>query len=99
MRVKLVVVDPQKAHVARVHSYRLHPAVQKRVAAQPHPEAGSIHAEMNDACPEGRPNCRNCGDPDYAQQCKQQGHCPDCGTRHGVAPDSVLARNGLAIET
>jgi hypothetical protein len=59
---------------------------------------GHIHTEMDDVCPEGLPNCRNCGDPGFAAACEQAGHCPDCGTKHGIAPDAVLARHGFVLE-
>lgn len=59
---------------------------------------GFVHAEMNSECPDGGKNCRNCGDPEFAWICKGSGHCPNCGTKHGIAPDSVLAKNGFRLE-
>jgi hypothetical protein len=59
---------------------------------------GNVHAVMEDVCPDGLPNCRNCGDPQFAATCEQSGHCPDCGTKHGIAPDAVLARHGFTLE-
>lgn len=43
------------------------------------------------------PNCRNCGDPEFAESCKAAGHCPNCGRSHGLAPDATLAKHGLRI--
>ena len=60
---------------------------------------GFVHAaDLDDACPMGRPNCRNCGDPKHAEACRLAGHCPDCGTRHGIAPDATLEANGYGLE-
>lgn len=58
---------------------------------------GTVHAYADSACPEGKPNCRNCGDPAYAEDCKAKGHCPLCGTQHGLAPDSVVAASGYEL--
>lgn len=59
---------------------------------------GTIHAEaVASECPEGRPNCRNCGDPAHAAHCQAKGHCPDCGTKHGIAPDAVVKKNGYIL--
>lgn len=44
-----------------------------------------------------RPNCRNCGDPEHAASCTAKGHCPDCGTKHGIAPDRIVAENGYEL--
>lgn len=59
--------------------------------------ADALHSVADAACPDGRPNCRNCGDPDYKASCAAAGHCPLCGTRHGVGPDALLATRGLAV--
>ena len=61
-------------------------------------DVGHVHTEMDDECPLGLPNCRNCGDPAYAERCKEAGHCPDCGTKHGIAPESVLEKHGFKLE-
>jgi hypothetical protein len=58
---------------------------------------GAVHGVSATECPFEMPNCRNCGDPQHAASCQAQGHCPDCGTKHGIAPDSVLAANGYAL--
>jgi hypothetical protein len=61
-------------------------------------QAGDVHDIVDSTdCPDGLPNCRNCGDPAFAESCAKDGHCPDCGTKHGVAPDSVVAANGYAL--
>ena len=60
-------------------------------------KAGEVHDIAASECPDGMPNCRNCGDPQHAASCQAAGHCPDCGTKHGVAPDSVVAANGYAL--
>ena len=108
MHYRIVVNDVEKAHAfergryrdaflkAGVSADRVERVVDERVGQARH--KGTVHAEMSDACPEGKPNCRHCGDPAFAGQCKAAGHCPDCGTKHGIAPDSVLAAHGFALE-
>lgn len=59
--------------------------------------AGDLHDAVELECPDGMPNCRNCGDPEYAESCQEAGHCPDCGTLHGCAPDSTVAANGYRL--
>lgn len=91
----IVVIDEAKAHKAHQHSYRLHPHLAKALPMRP---LGTIHTSIEGfECPDGLPNCRNCGDPAHAESCKAAGHCPHCGTAHGVAPDAVLAANGYGI--
>jgi hypothetical protein len=58
---------------------------------------GDLHTHMPDTCPDGRPNCRNCGDPAHAATCRAAGHCDKCGTAHGIAPASTLEANGYAL--
>jgi hypothetical protein len=98
--MKLVVVDEDKAHEAFINSYHLHPDIQRELRrVNTKRPVGTIHTEFDSLeCPEGLPNCRNCGDPEFKETCARDGHCPNCGTNHGIAPDSVLARNGYAIE-
>ena len=88
-RFAIVVEDAEKAH-------------QRELARGFRPRSvrpkGTVHVEMDSECPHGRPNCRNCGDPTHRASCHAQGHCPDCGTKHGIAPDAVLAMNGYALE-
>jgi hypothetical protein len=61
--------------------------------------AGTVHADATlSDCPDGLPNCRNCGDPDHAATCTAAGHCPACGTAHGIAPDRILTENGYRLE-
>ena len=60
--------------------------------------AGALWTHMEDACPDGLPNCRKCGDPAFAVACAAAGHCPHCGTAHGIAPDSVLAAHGVVLK-
>ena len=96
-RYKIVVDDVEKAHTANAHSYRLHWDVQRLIEKGPKRPKGTVHDLMDSECPEGRPNCRNCGDPAHAEACKAAGHCPHCGTRHGIAPDAVLAANGYRL--
>jgi len=59
--------------------------------------AGEVHVVADSECPDGLPNCRNCGDPQHAASCAAAGHCPSCGTKHGIAPDSVVAANGYVL--
>lgn len=93
-RYKIVVDDVDKAHKAMIESYRLHPRLQSKITRR---EIGTIHAEMDSECPNGGSNCRNCGDPNFIDSCKSNGHCPDCGTKHGIAPDSILQQNGYKL--
>jgi hypothetical protein len=77
----LVVADAEKASAA----------------ARAVRQVGDLWTTAEADCPEGRPNCRQCGDPAQATACAAAGHCPDCGTRHGIAPDAVLAAKGLTL--
>ncbi len=61
------------------------------------PNRGDLWTSADSECPLDFENCRNCGDLEYADRCKSEGHCPQCGTAHGIAPDSVLARKGLIL--
>lgn len=92
----VVVADEAKAHEAHKHSYRHHPHLVKHLAVRP---VGTVHAaSVESECPNGLPNCRNCGDPAHAASCQASGHCPDCGTLHGIAPDAVIEANGYRLE-
>lgn len=97
-KYRIIVADAEKAHAALVRSYHLHPHRQREIRQQPPRPVGTLHTEMDSECPEGRPNCRDCGDPTHAEACQAAGHCPHCGTRHGIAPDRVLVDNGLRLE-
>jgi len=98
VRWKVVIDDVDKAHEAFIHSYRLHPAHQKELRKNGIPrEKGTVHTIADDECPEGKPNCRNCGDPEFAQLCRAAGHCHHCGTRHGIAPQSMVEFNGYIL--
>lgn len=96
----LVVGDSQKDRDAEIGRYvrggRRRQDVEKHVP-QGRP-VGSLHAHLEDACPDGGTNCRNCGDPAFTETCKAAGHCPACGTKHGIAPDSVVAAAGLVLQ-
>lgn len=74
-------------------------AIERRVReiVGPKRSAGDLHAALATECPDGLPNCRNCGDPDHASTCAAAGHCPSCGTKHGVAPDRIVTANGYAV--
>lgn len=106
-KFKIVVEDADKTNEFELNRYTdafLRSGAKKFLADKlakekaPIREKGFIHTEVDSECPEGLPNCRNCGDPNYKQSCKEAGHCSDCGTRHGIAPDSVLAKNGFKLE-
>lgn len=85
----IVVADPDTVLAGeRARGFR---TVQRR-------PVGTVHAELDSACPNGLPNCRNCGDPDHVVTCRAAGHCPQCGTAHGIAPDAVLVRHGFRLE-
>ncbi len=91
-----------KAH-GRGLSEREHGVLHRKVLAHitamvgPAKSTGELHAHMPDECPDGLPNCRHCGDPAHAERCAALGHCSHCGTRHGIAPEAVLAANGYAL--
>ena len=91
----------------------VHKAVRTR-AGEPK-RAGDRHVAdpIDDACPEGAPNCRNCGDPAFAASCLAAGHCQSCGRSagvvgllpppvgrggHGIAPQGYLAATGLRLD-
>ncbi len=98
MRWKIVVDDVDKAHEAMLHSYRKHPRKQAelRKNSTPRPK-GTVHTVCDDECPEGKPNCRNCGDPNFVDTCRIAMHCKYCGTRHGIAPQRTVAANGYIL--
>jgi|SRR5215204_2728251 len=97
--IKIIVNDEKKAHEALIQSYRLYPAIQQQLRKEsPSRKVGDLHTTAELECPEGGINCRNCGDPEFAAKCKEAGHCKNCGTKHGVAPDSVLEANGYRLE-
>jgi len=60
-------------------------------------EVGDLHTLGVSECPDGMPNCRNCGDPAHEEACRAAGHCPLCGTAHGIAPDAHLADGGMEL--
>ena len=60
--------------------------------------AGELHTVADSECPDGLQNCRQCGDPAHRDTCRAAGHCPHCGTRHGIAPESYLQATGVALQ-
>lgn len=96
-RYKIIIENVDKAHEAFIDSYKLLPHAQQKLRDGPKRSVGTIHSEADSECPEDMPNCRNCGDPEFYIPCKKAGHCPDCGTKHGIAPDSVVAANGYKL--
>ncbi len=94
--VRLIVADIPKAHAWLTQQMRQ--ARPGRLVEVPPPRIGDPYAEGDLDCPLGQPNCRHCGDPTFAAACRAAGHCEWCGTRHGIAPDAVLAAHGLALE-
>lgn len=74
---------------------RMHKAVLERTP-EPRP-VGTLHAVAETECPDGLPNCRNCGDPAHTAACRKAGHCPLCGIAHGVAPERYLADSGVEL--
>lgn len=105
----IVVQDSAVAHAkeiernvaanVKVHGIQHLPKIVREVTARAGSPraAGTLHAHLSHECPDGLPNCRNCGDPKYAANCQAAGHCPHCGTRHGIAPDRVLEAHGYAL--
>jgi len=60
---------------------------------------GAVHTVADSGCPLGAPNCRCCGDPGTpCEEVEGNPHCRQCGVDHGIAPDAILAANGLALE-
>jgi hypothetical protein len=108
----IVIHDAQLAHDreiarnveanVRVHGESHRRKIERMMAARyvngPR-ESGTIHDTAETECPDGLPNCRNCGDPYHAASCEASEHCPDCGTKHGLAPDAHLAANGYRLES
>lgn len=70
---------------------------QVRHFVGPKKQVGDLHTTAKVECPDGEPNCRNCGDPAFTAQCTAAGHCEYCGTRHGIAPDSHVAASGYEL--
>lgn len=79
---------------------RVRRALQRVDREVPMPQMGDIWTEVDEGfeCPEGGVNCRNCGDPEFKASCDAAGHCPGCGTKHGISPDSILVAAGLVAE-
>jgi len=110
-RYRIIIHDAQLAHDREIHRtiehyVRLHGeskrahverSVRAHFANGPR-RVGTQHSQGDTECPEGLPNCRNCGDPDHAASCAEAGHCPHCGTAHGIAPDAHLIRDGYRLE-
>lgn len=110
-KYQIVIADADLAHAREIarnveHNVKIHgeqhrakitAMVEARHPNGPRPK-GTVHDEVETDCPDGLPNCRNCGDPAYADDCQAKGHCPDCGTTHGLAPDAVVAANGYELK-
>lgn len=65
----------------------------------PVPSVNDMYTVADERCPDGRNNCRRCGDPAHQDACAAAGHCPQCGTLHGIAPDSHLESVGIELQT
>jgi hypothetical protein len=74
---------------------RLHRDYSKQITKY---QPGAVYTVADTECPEGLPNCRNCGDPHHVATCRAAGHCHDCGTKHGIAPDRLVAASGYRLE-
>jgi len=110
-RYRIVIADAQLAHDRErhrnieanvaVHGEQARAVVTRMVNArydhEPRP-VGTVHSEEDTECPDGLPNCRNCGDPAFLEACTAAGHCPHCGRTHGMAPDAHIAANGYRLE-
>ena len=90
-------IEANIAHHGEQHRQRIEAIVNSRFPYGPRP-AGTVHDEASSECPDGLPNCRNCGDSAYAETCKASGHCPNCGTNHGLAPDAVVSAHGYELK-
>lgn len=103
----IVVVDPQRNENFEIDRFRdgylragYNPVAAEVKAASHAPgvrEVGFLHTAMEEECPLGHPNCRNCGDPEFLESCQAAGHCELCGTAHGIAPEATLRKNGFAM--
>jgi hypothetical protein len=107
MHYALVIEDTKKAHRAKVammtDAYRRaglreREATALAEAGEGEPAVGDLWTTADVECPDGKPNCRHCGDPAHREACAAAGHCDQCGTRHGIAPASVLEAKGLALQ-
>jgi len=100
----LVIDDPVKAKLAMDATTRdaarraglASRETERRLAAN-RPVKDDLWTAADSECPLDRPNCRHCGDPAFAVSCVASGHCQQCGTAHGIAPDSVLVAKGLVL--
>lgn len=90
----IVIEDPEK-HKAAAEERQ---AKARFPLKAPRRAIGDLHTTANSECPLGGINCRNCGDPAFAESCQAAGHCPHCGTRHGIAPESYLAKSGVVLK-
>ena len=68
----------------------------RRLVGEPR-QVGDLHTTADRECPDSGLNCENCGDPEHAETCAAAGHCPHCGTRHGIAYAALLANAGLSL--
>ena len=106
-----VTLAGHRGAFARVLTTRLEAEVRRNIGAPK--QDGDLHDIADSACPDGQPNCRNCGDPTFETSCRAAGHCDHCGRAsvpladqlgspdanggHGLAPDAVLAARGYAL--
>ena len=109
-KYQIVITDAERAHEQEIcrhveanvkvhgeaHRRKIETLVRARYPNGPRP-VGTVHDEAETECPDGGVNCRNCGDPAYADDCQAKGHCPFCGTAHGIAPESVVKANGYTL--
>lgn len=107
-----------EANLAAIGQRRPSPQIAARVRAVIETriglpkEAGDLFAVGDTTCPDGLPNCRDCGDPAFEVSCRDAGHCPCCGHQrdvtgllppprdrmgHGVAPQAYIAASGLSL--
>jgi len=45
-----------------------------RARTSPPRDTGELHTVAETDCPDGLPNCRNCGDPAHKATCRKAGH-------------------------
>lgn len=103
VRVKLVMYEEATSTLpAAVRARRDMNAVARHVedavtAEEPLPAVGELWGVAERECPLLLPNCENCGDPDFRDACAAAGHCPYCGTAHGVSSARRLREVGVEL--
>ena len=100
IHVHLDLLTADRPNMGQAEAARLRRLVDASVREHvgPPKPVGFLQTVCSTDCPDGLPNCRNCGDPAFAASCAAAGHCPYCcSLAHGMAPDSYLALSGQSL--